>query len=220
MSVIVTIQEQPAKPENQFKLGLLKVVAVILLPIWLPLLPLFLLGLALVFGFQHLWDKLRGTALTPEPLPPSEPVVVWQNGQLAVLMQDTNADETFYESYAPVMDAWDAEVAHEYCFYQKLTIQPALMGLYGGVWTKFVHSWADGVLLQLLEAAPGSEAGVTSWLIYVDGRTLSWRKLREIGLYTLQEVNPPLTNQVQGWRINGDTLTVQLQDENQNRPIL
>ncbi|QIX60025.1 hypothetical protein HER32_01990 [Hymenobacter sp. BT18] len=173
---------------------------------------LYLLGLVLVFGFQHLWDKLRGTAPKPvlQPELPSEPAVVWQNEQLTVLMQEIDLDDGFYQQHETLLDGWLYEISYEENFTRQLFTQPPIAGLHEVAVSEFVHPWADGVLLQLLEAAPGAEAGVTSWLIYVDGHTLTWQKLREIGLYALREAQPPLPDQVKGFRINGDELTVQL----------
>ncbi|MCR5889817.1 hypothetical protein LRS06_18990 [Hymenobacter sp. J193] len=212
MPIRVTLQEQPAEPENQIQQVLLKVGGLVLLPIWLPLLLLFLLGLMLVFGFLHLWDKLRGTAPKPflQPELPSEPVAVWQNERLTVLMQEADDNDAFYKQHEALLDTWTDAVADQYFSTHQLFTQPPITGLNQVAVSDFVHPWADGVLLQLLEAAPGSEAGVTSWLIYVDGRTLTWQKLREIGLYALHEANPPLPDQVKGFRINGDELTVRL----------
>ncbi|TYZ14543.1 hypothetical protein FY528_02115 [Hymenobacter lutimineralis] len=210
MPIRVTLQEQLAEPENRLKQGLLKVAALVLIPIWLPLALLVLLGFALFFSYVLLQEKLSGAEPTPAPSPPSEPTVVWQNEHLAVLMQDYDYKDEFYQQNEAWLDAWLYEVSYEEDLTRQLLIEPPIASLHQVPVSDFVHPWADGVLLQLLEAAPGSEAGVTSWLIYVDGRTLSWHKLREIGLYALHEANPPLPDLVKGYRLNGDELTVQL----------
>ncbi|QNH63803.1 hypothetical protein [Hymenobacter sediminicola] len=76
-------------------------------------------------------------------------------------------------------------------------------------------SVARGILLQLLEAThnPDGPAG-TSWLVYLDLKTLQWQRLQETSGYLLENI-PDEPDVLRGWLEDGSEVRLHIAETQQ-----
>lgn len=93
----------------------------------------------------------------------------------------------------------------------QLLTTPEIPGLYGQLIGYLCYKWKDsGVFLQLFEAtnSPAGPAG-TSWLVYLDLKTLQWQRMVETGACIL-DVTPDEPGMLLGWLADGTEVRLHL----------
>ena len=138
---------------------------------------LFAPFLLLMRGWEWLLARLRVTIGWPTGSPPTipSPIIILRSPQVELSYLPGWAFDITPPEFADwIEQKVDDEYLNTHSVVQ-LHTTPEIKGLHQQLVGALRHPWREGILQQLLEAThnPDGPAG-TSWLVYLDLKTLQW----------------------------------------------